>query len=211
MSSDSDSEEEWFQVESSTSEMDKMDPNIEIDIHIPAQKKKQKVDRQLVKNLHQTHLLCLLVSCLWSNKKCNELEFQAILFSLVDIVLVKDLKRVAKSFDEPALAFVAACRSCGLEARLICSLDPMPLSSRKTVNPCMHKWAELLIDGQWTPIDPSDKFEQSFFKSKKHHYVISIDGQMLVKDETRRSCNAWSETLKLRSVGSDTLAFLKNQ
>ncbi|KAJ3330265.1 hypothetical protein HDU76_006053 [Blyttiomyces sp. JEL0837] len=120
-----------------------------------------------------------------------------------------------------AVLFTAACRGVGLDARLICSLHPMPLSLATTAlapeagtemtdeTLAFNMWTEVYSeeDKDWIALNPitgdegHGKLEPSASLPLQLQlsYVVACESGFGVKDVTKRYTSQWSgRTIKLR-------------
>jgi hypothetical protein len=99
------------------------------------------------------------------------------------------------------LIFLALLRGMGFEARLISSLNVLPLSFAKHFIPkasAFDLWIEVMINGDWIIIDPLKNFIGSMTVSKHTSYILAFPTSFGFKDITRKYCECWSLTRKLR-------------
>ncbi|KAJ5671868.1 hypothetical protein N7507_000995 [Penicillium longicatenatum] len=99
----------------------------------PRRKPVTAAEKKLRLEIHKTHLLCLLAHVSLRNRWCNDHETQESIMTDAEVFLSQaDFRSQAKllqgSRDFGAQLFCALLRSVSVEARLVCSLQPLPFS-----------------------------------------------------------------------------------
>ncbi|GLB21119.1 hypothetical protein AtubIFM61612_011076 [Aspergillus tubingensis] len=115
------------------------DTSIQVTLGLPEDQKRKVVtkrrgitaaEKQLRLSIHKVHLLCLLRHVQIRNLWCNDEELQESIISDAEVFLsrkdfVKQARTMQGSRDFGAQLFCALLRSVGVEARLVCSLQPL--------------------------------------------------------------------------------------
>ncbi|GAQ43630.1 hypothetical protein AtubIFM56815_008007 [Aspergillus tubingensis] len=120
------------------------DTSIQVTLGLPEDQKRKVVtkrrgitaaEKQLRLSIHKVHLLCLLRHVQIRNLWCNDEELQESIISDAEVFLsrkdfVKQARTMQGSRDFGAQLFCALLRSVGVEARLVCSLQPLPFRDK---------------------------------------------------------------------------------
>ncbi|KAI9046360.1 putative DNA repair protein Rad4 [Aspergillus affinis] len=117
----------------------------------PRRKPITAAERKLRLDIHKVHLLCLMRHVHIRNLWCNDEEVQEQIMVDPEVILSKgDFQKQAKTLqgsrDFGAQIFCALLRSAAVEARLVCSLQPLPFSgTTKNMTPIKPKPQYIVI------------------------------------------------------------------